>query len=109
MQTENELIWHADGHSISLRIEKSNLVVTGIECPHAESGPCYVGNDGCAVKWFLMRFGLECNVGVCEPASVIQIAWALVGEKNLGMDACQIWFIPTQDEFFAAWAASQNP
>lgn len=109
MQTDSELVWHNDGHAVNLRIEKSNLVVTSVDCPHEENGICNIGPEGCVVKWFILRFGLECNVGVCEPAPAISIAWALVGDTSLGMDSCQMWFIPKEDEFFAAWATTQSP
>ena len=108
MQAENELVWHNDGHAINLRIEKSNLVVVSTDCPNDEKGLCKIDSVGCVVQWFVNQYGLECNVGVCEPASVVPIAWALVGDTSLGMDSCQMWFIPKEDEFFAAWATSQD-
>lgn len=108
MQTETELVWHNDGHVLSLRIEKSELVITGILCPHVDESPdCHLTSDGCAVKWFINRFGLECNVGICSPAPQVEIAWAFTGNTELGIDSCQLWVIPTTDEFFAAWAATQ--
>jgi hypothetical protein len=107
MTTETELIWHNDGHEIGLRIEKSELAITGIKCPHGDDGPCKLTKDGCAVQWFIQRFGLECNVGVCDPAPTIRIAWAFVGDPAMGLDGSQVWFIPATDDFFAAWAATQ--
>jgi hypothetical protein len=105
--TETELKWHDDGHEISLRIEKSEIVIISVKCPHDESGECHLTKDGCAVKWFIQRFGLECNVGICDPAPQLKIAWAFVGDPAMGLDGCQVWFIPATDEFFAAWVATQ--
>ena len=61
---EQEITWNNDGHSISLRLEKNLLVITGVHCPHleSESKPCHLTDDGCIVKWFLLVYGLECNV-----------------------------------------------
>jgi hypothetical protein len=107
---EQEITWNRDGHSFSLRIEKSNLVISGVQCPHleSESKPCHVTEDGCAVKWFLLVYGLECNVGIVDPAPELEIAWSLVGNPNEGLNACQVWVIPVEDEFFSAWAVTQN-
>ena len=108
MQNESELVWNNDGHSISLRIEKNDLVIVGFECPHQEPGAeCRRHSQECIVEWFIYRFGLECNVGMCEPASKISIAWAATGEPQMGFDMCQVWVIPTTDEFFSAWALAQ--
>lgn len=108
MQNDSELIWHNDGHEISLRIEKSELVVAEVTCPNAKGSACHNLNEGCVVKWFIQRFGMECNVGVCDPAPLIEIAWALVGDLGMGVDSCQVWFIPTKDDFFAAWSVTQT-
>lgn len=107
---EQEITWNNDGHSISLRLEKNLLVITGVHCPHLESDskPCHLTDDGCIVKWFLLVYGLECNVGVVDPSPEIGIAWSLVGNPNEGLNACQVWVIPTEDEFFSAWVVTQN-
>jgi hypothetical protein len=107
---EQEITWNKDGHSVSLRIEKNNLVISGVHCPHAdaEKKPCHLTEDGCAVKWFLLVYGLECNVGVVDPAPTIEIAWSLVGNPNEGLNACQVWVIPVEDEFFSAWVVTQE-
>ena len=106
---ENEITWHNDGHVVSLRIEKNLLVISGVKCPHAEEDlkPCHFTDDGCAVKWFLMVYGLECNVGVVEPFPELEIAWSMVGNPLEGLAACQVWVIPIKDEFFSAWVESQ--
>ena len=109
MQTDSEFTWHDDGHFLELKIEKTELVITGIHCPHAdENAKCHVGSEECIVRWFVQRFGMECNVGICAPAPKIQIAWALAGDFELGLDTCQVWIIPTTDDFFSAWAATQK-
>jgi len=108
MQNEIELIWNNDGHSISLRIEKNELIVIGFECPNKnEDAACRKYSKECIVESFIYRFGLECNVGACEPSPKIQIAWAITGEPEMGLDLCQVWVIPTADEFFSAWALAQ--
>lgn len=109
MQSESELTWHDDGHSINLRIEKTDLVVVGFNCPNHIAGSACRGNfDYCVVEWFVNRFGLECNVGICTPSAEIKIAWAITGDQEAGLDLCQVWIIPTTDEFFSAWAATQS-
>lgn len=108
MQNDLELTWHDDGHSLGLRIEKTELVITEIFCPNTEDdAKCKLHSDECMVRLFVQRFGLECNVGICSPAPQIKIAWALAGDLELGLDSCQVWIIPTTDDFFSAWAATQ--
>jgi len=108
VQNESELVWNNDGHSVDLRIEKNELIVTGFNCPNSETGSeCRKHSTECIVEWFVHRFGLECNVGVCEPTSQMKIAWAITGEPQLGFDMCQVWIIPTADEFFSAWVLAQ--
>jgi hypothetical protein len=106
---ESEITWNKDGHRVSLRIEKNNLVISGVSCPHLDTDnkPCHLTDDGCAVKWFLMMYGLECNVGVVDPAPELEIAWSIVGNPNEGLTSCQVWVIPVDDEFFSAWAVTQ--
>lgn len=108
MQNETELVWNNDGHSINLRLEKNELVVTGFDCPNQEeNAECRKHHKECIVEWFIHRFGMECNVGICEPSPNIKIAWAVTGEPEMGLDMCQVWVIPTTDEFFSAWALVQ--
>ena len=54
-----------------------------------------------------MRFGLECNVGVCEPSPELQIAWSVNGDPH-DIDACQCWVIPVTDDVFSLWARTQR-
>lgn len=107
---EQDITWNKDGHVVSLQIEKNSLVVTGVYCPHSESEnkPCYLTEDGCAVKWFLQVYGLECNVGIVAPSPEIEIAWSIVGNPVEGLGVCQVWVIPVDDEFFSAWAIAQG-
>ncbi|MFZ9715977.1 MAG: hypothetical protein ACO3CH_00780 [Ilumatobacteraceae bacterium] len=102
------MVWHNDGHSLNLTLEKNAVVISGIECPFETNADAECQIDSlCVVKWFLERYGLECNVGVVPAAPVVKIAWTLVGNPNIGLDGCQVWTIPTDDEFFSAWLASQ--
>ena len=103
MSTEAELIWHDDGHSVELRINRSNLEIVGTVCPNGDFGECRLPSQECAVVAFIHAYGMECNVGVCKPAPIVEIAWALVGDKEMGFENCQVWFIPTTDEIYTAW------
>jgi hypothetical protein len=106
---ENSVMWHDDGHIIWLELNKSDLVVLGVNCPH-KSDPdeaCQADGYGCLVEWFIMRYGLECNVGVCEPSSEIAIAWSVVGNTH-DLDLCQCWIIPITDDVFSMWATTQR-
>ena len=107
MQTivESNSVWHNDGHVIHLELNRSNVVITHIECPASEE--CRHEHYGCMVTWFLEQFGLECNVGIGPAASEIQIAWMLSGDSH-DLEAAQIWVIPVNDEAFAAWLITQQ-
>lgn len=100
---EQSAIWHNDGHVIGLLIDRSQLVISSIDCP---GGDCQHHRVGCVVKYFVNTYGLECNVGIIEPQPEIQIAWTVSGDVY-DIDSCQVWIIPSEDEAFAAWAATQ--
>ncbi len=96
-----EAEWHTDGHRIELRLVKNEVLVSLQHCP--EDGKCEVREVPCVVKYFVDTFGLECNVGsVYINSSVMEIAWALMGD-SFDLGACQLWWIPTEDEAFASW------
>ena len=102
-----ELMWHNDGHEITLRIVKSELLILETKCPHnqdAES-PCYDPSYGCVVDWFISRYGLECNAGSCAPEEKIKICWTIQGDRR-DIEACQVWFMPVTDDVFSAWLVS---
>lgn len=102
------MVWHNDGHEISLLLEKNSVIVSKVECPFGTNTEAECQIDSiCVVAWFLDRYGLECNVGVVPASSKIKIAWTLVGNPIHGMDGCQVWTIPIEDEFFSAWLTSQ--
>ena len=100
--TTTDMFWHNDGHKISLRINKSEIEIVETHCPHDESGACWEEGTGCLVEWYLTRYGMECNAGVCPAAETIELCWSLVGDRR-NLDAAQIWFMPVSDETFAAW------
>jgi hypothetical protein len=100
--------WHMDGHSIYMQLRKSELVIQVISCPGHETRECATGGFDCIVEWFLTRFGLDCNVGVSEVASTMEIAWSIQGDPT-DPDLCQVWVIPVADEAFASWLATQTP
>jgi len=107
--TEDSVLWHDDGHSVWLELNKAELLVVGVNCPHRNEpdSPCQGPNYGCLVEWFVMRFGLDCNVGVCEPSGEVAIAWSVIG-NTYDLDLCQCWIIPTADDVFSMWAATQR-
>ena len=96
------MTWHDDGHVIKLRINKSELEVVDIICSNQENAKCLDPLHGCFVKYFVSRFGLECNAGSCDATDSMEICWTLIGDSRI-MDECQLWFMPKQDEIFAAW------
>jgi hypothetical protein len=108
--TDSQMVWHNDGHIIHLQINKSNLEILSVHCPHIESSdaPCRHPEAKCVVKWFVETFGMECNVGVCKPTDELGVAWTFVGESHKELTACQVWIIPTEDEAFSAWMVTQN-
>ena len=104
-----DLRWHDDGHQLWLQLARDELVIATVLCPHSsalEPGPCAVRQAPCVVTHFVTRFGLECNVGTCAPEEYLTVAWSLVGDPD-ELDLAQVWIIPTTDEVFASWRATQ--
>jgi hypothetical protein len=104
---EDITVWRNDGHAIYLQLNRSELSIQITICPGGEDRECKVGKFDCIVEWFLDRYGLDCNVGVSEVASEMQIAWTMQGDTD-DVDLCQVWVIPVQDEAFAAWLTTQT-
>ena len=104
------MIWHDDDHRLLLQINKSELKILSVVCPNREKekSDCRHPDAECMVEWFVSRYGLDCNVGVCEPLPELDIAWAFVGDTYREIEAGQIWIIPKNDEAFAAWLISQK-
>lgn len=102
-----EQMWHNDGHFIVLRINKADLEILEIICPNKESGDCLNINRECAVQWFIGRYGMDCNGGVCPADRSIQICWTLIGDKN-DYESAQLWFMPLNDDVFQAWLTSNS-
>jgi hypothetical protein len=96
--------WHNDGHSLTLQINRTELLILEINCPGGDE--CST-RHGCLVKYFVNRFGFECNIGVCVPEETLEICWALVGDPH-DIDAAQLWFVPVKDEVFYAWMTSRT-
>lgn len=106
------MIWHNDGHKISLVLDKAEVVIRSVICPHGtdSDAPCFgIVPNQCVVEHFLSRYGFDCNVGVAPVAPEMEVAWTIVGEPRYDVELCQVWVIPTTDEFFAAWLVSQGP
>lgn len=103
-----EMVWREDGHAMVLELNRSEVVVVMVRCPNDNDGPCRTNrNIGCIVEFFLMRFGFECNVGVCPASSEIPIAWTVVGDPS-DVDTCQVWVVPVADDVYGAWAATMR-
>lgn len=105
--TQNEMLWHKDGHVIYLQLNKSDVVISYINCPGHEGRECQVGKFDCVVKYFLELYGLDCNVGTCDCAHELEIAWCAVGDYD-EPEQTQVWIIPVDDEAFAAWLITQS-
>jgi len=100
-------VWHRDGHSLYLQLNRSELTIQMIHCPGHSDRKCKTGKFDCIVDWFVSRYGLDCNVGVSEVSSDMEIAWTVQGDPE-DSDLCQVWFIPTKDEAFSAWLEAQG-
>jgi hypothetical protein len=105
---EIEQVWHNDGHRIILRINRAELEVLEVICPHETgSGPCKDRKNECVVRLFIYRFGMDCNGGVCPPSQELPICWTISGDID-DMDSSQVWFMPLTDEIFTAWMVSNG-
>jgi len=100
-----EMIWNNDGHTLWLKIEKTELQIIEVKCPEAEDSTC-ASSSGCVVKWFVNLYGFDCNIGACPPEEHLEVCWALVGDQN-NLDMAQLWFVPVKDEIFYAWMQSR--
>lgn len=107
MSTDLETVWHRDGHYVYLQINRGDLVIVMTTCPGGEDRACKIGRFDCTVQWFLDRFGLDCNVGVCDAKPEIELAWSMQGDP-FDPDLCQVWVIPVDDIAFAAWLEGQK-
>lgn len=110
VKTDEEMVWHNDGHVAYLRINKDTLEIISVLCPNknAEGSACSHEDAPCVVEWFLMTYGMECNVGVSKPMEALSIAWTFVGERHRDLGSCQVWVIPVEDEAFSAWMVAQG-
>jgi hypothetical protein len=102
-----ESVWHTDGHRIYLQLHRNELSVQITTCPGDDERDCKIGKFDCIVQWFLDTYGLDCNVGLSEVASDMEIAWMVQGDTD-DPDLCQVWIIPTADEMFSAWLMTQQ-
>ena len=100
-----EAVWHDDGHMIHVELNKAEARITSVSCPH--TGTCSHPETSCLVEWFCTRYGLETNVGVCDAAPDVPVAWTLVGDRS-SLDLCQVWIIPTEDHVFSSWADGER-
>jgi len=106
---QDQVLWNNDGHTIELRLNKAELNIIAVVCPHEEDdseAPCR-SPSGCVVKHFVHIYGLECNIGVCPPEPVMEISWCLQGDFG-DVETSQLWFVPTDDEVFYAWMSQKE-
>ena len=107
MPQSDVAVWHNDGHRIQLRLEAQSVYISEVVCPEGEDRACKHEDAECVVKYFLNRFGFECNVGSCDLTGPVELAWNLAGDAR-NLDECQVWVIPATDDAFSAWVASYN-
>jgi hypothetical protein len=100
-------IWNVDGHRVYLQLNRNELSIQMVMCPGHEGRSCNAGGFECVVTWFLEVYGLDCNVGVSEVASEMELAWSIQGDPS-DPDLCQVWVIPVTDEAFASWLETQQ-
>lgn len=103
----SESVWHSDGHRMYMQLNRNELSIQVVTCQGEEGRECKVGKFDCIVEWFLNRYGLDCNVGVSEVSSDMEIAWMVTGDTD-DHDLCQVWVIPIADEAFSAWLTTQT-
>jgi len=100
-----QALWHNDGHSMTLGLNKDEIVIESTSCPRGEE--CRHEDASCVVEFFLDNYGLDVNVGSCTINGPIEIAWTFI-EVDRNLDSGQVWVIPTDDPMFAAWADHQT-
>lgn len=107
-ENSKDQIWHNDGHEIEIRINRADVEIISTKCPHQDGiAECKNREGECSVSLFIMRYGLDCNVGVCDAKTPIKICWTLIGNVD-SLDECQVWFMPVDDHVFSAWLNSQS-
>ena len=105
---EIEQLWHCDGHELLLRINRAELEILSIFCPHEEKdGPCKNRKGECIVSTHITRYGMDCNGGVSPAMEKLSICWTLIGDVD-DIDSSQLWFMPTSDDVFQAWIIANN-
>lgn len=111
MSDELELVWHNDGHFIELYLNKDDIKVLPLACPHGEKkeSECYHdGVEGCIVKYFVKMYGLETNMGTCDISPRIEIAWCSNGSQ-WDTDLVNFYMMPIDDPAFKEWLSTQIP
>ena len=99
--------WNDDGHRMWLELNRSEVRVIAVDCPGGDEIKCLSPEHGCLVKHFVLRYGLECNVGTCSPSESMQVAWTFIGSLY-DIDAGQVWVMPIDDPIWGAWASGQR-
>jgi hypothetical protein len=100
-------VWNVDGHRVLLQLNRNELSIQMVVCPGHKERSCRLGGLDCIVTWFLEVYGLDCNVGVAEVASDLELAWSVQGDPS-NVELCQVWVIPVTDEAFASWLEMQQ-
>lgn len=110
MSSVRELVWHNDGHILTLTLSKETVRVGVLACPHGEKegSPCYhQGTNGCIVKYFINMYGLEVNIGEVEASHHIEIAWSKEG-SDWDIDLVNFVVMPLNDPTFKDWLEAQQ-
>lgn len=106
---EIEQLWHCDGHELLLRINRAELEILTIKCPHEEDteAQCKNRKGECVVIHHISRYGMDCNGGVAPAMENLSLCWTLIGDVD-DIDSSQLWFMPTADDVFQAWIIANS-
>ena len=96
--------WIEDGHILHFRLDKDQLYISHVECPHSDSvSICTRMRDWCVVGMFIGVYGTELNLGNTYVDGPLEIAWIPIpGVSDLDKEFAQVWFIPVSDPDFRA-------
>lgn len=100
----------ADGHRLIFKLDKDQVVIERIDCPHdgGSRGVCN-GRGRCLVKTFIGVYGLDFCVGEASIDGPVEIAWLPVyGESDLDLDVGGIYFTPVGDPGYVEAVAAER-
>lgn len=99
-----EAVWHNDGHSISLTLNRAVLEVVANPCPFEpdEERDCGHEDTRCVFEYYVNLFGEQCNYGISPARPQLDVAWAILGSGKF-LDESELRFFPIEDEAFASF------